>query len=312
MALVLSGSIDISGSMTATTIIVSAPGAAGMVSSSQQIQNYNVFAQTSSANIFYGNQTISGSVFITGSMGFGTNTPIGKVHILADGANGATDLQTAYDNSILRITPQNGSSMGLSVGYAGANLTYIQTCYSNGTASPLRINPFGGNIKTAGNLEFESGAGIDFSATANSGSSTTSELLNDYEEGTWTPIIGGSGGESGQSYTHQKGQYVKVGRMVLCTFDVALSTKGTITSAIQLKGFPYSRNTNSNFNYPRASIGWENSVGSYIQMQIELNSVGNGEIKANTAASTGLTGTIATADINNDFRLFGSISYITF
>ena len=41
MALVLSGSIDISGSMTATTIVVSAPGAGGMVSSSQQIQNYN-------------------------------------------------------------------------------------------------------------------------------------------------------------------------------------------------------------------------------------------------------------------------------
>jgi hypothetical protein len=37
MALVLSGSIDISGSMTATTIIVSSPGVAGMVSSSAQI-----------------------------------------------------------------------------------------------------------------------------------------------------------------------------------------------------------------------------------------------------------------------------------
>ena len=41
MALVLSGSIDISGSMTATTIIVSAPGAAGMVSSSNQLVELN-------------------------------------------------------------------------------------------------------------------------------------------------------------------------------------------------------------------------------------------------------------------------------
>jgi hypothetical protein len=93
MALELSGSINISGSMTATTIIVSAPGAAGMVSSSnqlvelntatgsligitngltaytaslkaaaiisssQQVQNYNLFAVTSSANTFYGTQT---------------------------------------------------------------------------------------------------------------------------------------------------------------------------------------------------------------------------------------------------------------
>jgi hypothetical protein len=41
MALVLSGSIDISGSMTATTIIVSAPGAPGMVSSSNQLVELN-------------------------------------------------------------------------------------------------------------------------------------------------------------------------------------------------------------------------------------------------------------------------------
>jgi len=62
MPLILSGSVDISGSMTATTIVVSAPGGGGMVSSSQQIQNYNLFAVTSSANTFYGNQTINGTL----------------------------------------------------------------------------------------------------------------------------------------------------------------------------------------------------------------------------------------------------------
>jgi hypothetical protein len=92
MPLILSGSVDISGSMTATTILVSAPGAAGMVSSSAQItelvplmaytasikaasivssstqiQNYNLFAQTSSANTFFGNQGISGSLNVIGN-----------------------------------------------------------------------------------------------------------------------------------------------------------------------------------------------------------------------------------------------------
>ena len=36
----------------------------GIVSSSQQIQNYNLFAVTSSANTFYGNQTISNGYVI--------------------------------------------------------------------------------------------------------------------------------------------------------------------------------------------------------------------------------------------------------
>jgi hypothetical protein len=73
MALVLSGSIDISGSMTATTIIVSAPEASGVVSSSQQIQNYFTFAKTGSANTFYGNQTITGSVRITNGLIIGAS-----------------------------------------------------------------------------------------------------------------------------------------------------------------------------------------------------------------------------------------------
>jgi len=94
MALVLSGSIDISGSMTATTIVVSSPGAAGMVSSSaqitelaplmaytaslkgaaivsssQQVQNYFTFARTGSVNTFFGNQGISGSLNVTSATG---------------------------------------------------------------------------------------------------------------------------------------------------------------------------------------------------------------------------------------------------
>ena len=86
MPLILSGSVNISGSMTATTILVSAPGAGGMVSSSQQIQNYNLFAVTSSANTFYGNQIISGTLSVNSS----ANEPI-----VINSAN-ATTLNTSY------------------------------------------------------------------------------------------------------------------------------------------------------------------------------------------------------------------------
>ena len=41
--------------------------AAAIVSSSQQIKDYYTFAQTSSANTFYGNQTIIGSLLVSGS-----------------------------------------------------------------------------------------------------------------------------------------------------------------------------------------------------------------------------------------------------
>ena len=47
-----------------------------------------------------------------------------------------------------------------------------------------------GNItSTAGNIIIASGQGIDFSATAGTG---TSELFDDYEEGDWSPVPFGS------------------------------------------------------------------------------------------------------------------------
>ena len=93
MALVLSGSIDISGSMTATTIIVSAPGAAGMVSSSAQItelaplmaytaslkgaievsgQNVNILG-TLTAQEIYTTYVTSSVLFQSGSTKFGNS-----------------------------------------------------------------------------------------------------------------------------------------------------------------------------------------------------------------------------------------------
>jgi hypothetical protein len=53
---------------------------AAIVSSSTQIQNYFLFAQTSSANTFYGNQTITGSLFVT-------STTVSDSTLLASGSN---------------------------------------------------------------------------------------------------------------------------------------------------------------------------------------------------------------------------------
>lgn len=65
---------------------------------------------------------------------------------------------------------------------------------------------------TTGNLIVASGQGVDFSATPGTG---TSELLDDYEEGTWTPEYTSSGGAfTSITYAYQSGYYVKIGRYV--------------------------------------------------------------------------------------------------
>ena len=77
------------------------------------------------------------------------------------------------------------------------------------------------------------------------GDTAASNALDDYEEGTFTPVIGGTS-ESGQSYTDQAGKYTKIGNMVFCHGFVALSTEGTISGFARLKGFPFTLSGGNN------------------------------------------------------------------
>jgi hypothetical protein len=94
---------------------------------------------------------------------------------------------------------------------------------------------------SAGNLVIGTdGKGIDFSATPGTG---TSELLNDYEEGVWTPGVSFGGGTTGITYTEQNGRYTKIGRQVTVTASVTLSSKGSSTGDAVLTGLPFTNGT---------------------------------------------------------------------
>lgn len=89
-----------------------------------------------------------------------------------------------------------------------------------------------GDIETTGDVIIAtSGKGIDFSATSGTG---TSELFDDYEEGTWTPT--NAGDSTGVIGANNVGFYVKVGRLVhvQCQFIVT-----TNFSANAIGGLPY-------------------------------------------------------------------------
>ena len=62
---------------------------------------------------------------------------------------------------------------------------------------------------------------------------TAANALDDYEEGTWTPSLGGN-----TTYTNQAGKYTKVGRFVHADFDFTVNALGT-GSASTLTGFPF-------------------------------------------------------------------------
>ena len=83
------------------------------------------------------------------------------------------------------------------------------------------------------------GQGIDFSADS-SAAGMTSELLDDYEEGTWTPTVGGDatyGATNGGTYT-------KIGRLVIAEGRIAITLIGT-GSTTALTGLPFTRAASS-------------------------------------------------------------------
>lgn len=88
---------------------------------------------------------------------------------------------------------------------------------------------------TTGNLIVASGQGIDFSATPGTG---TSELLADYEEGTYSPSVSASSGAIA-TLGAASGSYTKVGRVVHAFFDVSITLNGTGAGSILIANIPF-------------------------------------------------------------------------
>ena len=110
-----------------------------------------------------------------------------------------------------------------------------------------------GNISiTDGNLIMASGHGIDFSNTADSSGTMSSELFDDYEEGSFTPAYQTSNNDIGtitydNSFSpNPQGRYIKIGRLVYFTLRIetdAISSVGT--GFIDIIGLPFTHVNNA-------------------------------------------------------------------
>jgi hypothetical protein len=230
---------------------------AAIVSSSQQITNYYKFAETASANTFYGNQNISGSLTVNST-----------------GASGIS-INSSNDNPTLNFTQlaqANSSARNWRFvsNYEAWGTIDLQVSNDHTTlpSTLTRVSITGGgdvNLKT-GNLIFANGKGIDFSATANSGSTVTSEILDDYEVGTWTPTDGTG---AGLTFTTVFGRYVKIGKQVTVHFRVNYPSTADATAAI-IGGLPYV--VDSGNNYMGGVVHWTDASMVLTLMAIDTTS----------------------------------------
>ena len=135
----------------------------------------------------------------------------------------------------------------------GSNGQYLKTNGSGtlswGTVDTTTTSGTDNFTVADGNLVIgTAGHGIDFSATADadSGGETISnidEVLDDYDEGRWTPTLKYSGAANCTTNSYSpKGRYVKVGQLVFVSGYIALTAKGSDNGSgyLEIHGLPFS------------------------------------------------------------------------
>jgi len=162
----------------------------------------------------------------------------------ANYSNSSSNIGIVYCDSDLTtsIISIGGGSSGV---YDATEIRFITAATTTSTTGSQRmiLNSAGDVTVSTGNLIVgTAGKGIDFSADP-SAAGMTSELLDDYEEGGWTPAAAFSGGNGTLVYGYQLGYYTKIGQQVtlngLLQFD-----KGSASGNFLISGLPFTRNNN--------------------------------------------------------------------
>lgn len=168
----------------------------------------------------------------------------GTAYHIRDGASPLILNRKSSDGSITEFY-KNGATVGsigvtsgsLGVGqgdtgvgfFANDNIVFPSTAAGATRDNAIDLGYAGGRFKDA----YLSG-GVYLGGTG------SANKLDDYEEGTWTPILGGSTGTSGQSYSTQHGSYTKIGRVVHLQAYVVMASIGTSTGAYgQVQNLPF-------------------------------------------------------------------------
>jgi len=235
---------------------------------------------------------VSGGAALTGSTDntictvSGSNAIQGESNLTFDGTRlsvGGLDPTDYYcDKFVFKASDEDGITIASNAGTLNANENnYIMFASTNSGAGRydgyvryghqshsflVSVNNGGGSGKNFffesdgdfnigdGNLVVASGHGIDFSATSDGSGTKSSELFNDYEEGSWTPALANGG-----SATVYSCRYTKIGREVTIHAFAYYSSTPNDSNDFQINGLPFTvsndtSNTAGGFMYYGASL----------------------------------------------------------
>ena len=260
----------------------------GSVNSPQRYAKINIGRESSGetrAIDIWGSWSANENKSITFNHGANASNIVGQINCIHNGPSSSLRWGKLYhgaDSSTYTLTLDSTST-------TGADLTLVN-----------------------GNLKVASGHGIDFSATGDSaGNQGSSELLNDYEEGTWTPAFKAGNNSNSSPTTVSEAKYTRIGRMVhaVAYFTMSSYASGTTGGDTRIVGLPYINIG----DHGAANVHYWNSLKANVNFMSGTVQGGSYEIliRGTNSASTSTTN----LDFDNHFgpsdALIVSATYFT-
>jgi hypothetical protein len=185
--------------------------------------------------VLEGEHATDGEVDVTIGAGAASTTTVAGVlnvtgAVLQVGNNASIDSQILFD--------AQAGNWSIGVDQSDSGFFKVSESVDIGTEDRLCFEASGNvNVKTGNLVIGTSGKGIDFSATSD-GTTSTSEILDDYEEGNWNATL--SPQTSGSvSISNDGCQYVKIGQIVHVSGIVQVNSVSSPDGVLRMGGFPF-------------------------------------------------------------------------
>ena len=206
-----------------------------------------------------------GIVTAGGGLRIGTGGTVGPV---------STGIVTYFGN-VSGTVDASGHSTFTTIKTSGITTVSATTDSGSTTTGSLIISGGVGIAKSSylgNNVNFADGKGLDFTPIAAGGwgavagaATTTTNVLDCYEEGTWVPILYGTDTAGSFSASVNNGWYTRVGRLVCASFYIQGGALSSSSGNWLVKGFPF--NWNSGI-----------SEGGYVWYQGTIGAVSSDEL----------------------------------
>ena len=212
-----------------------------------------------------------------------------------------SDLQIYHDgsNSYIKNTLANGDLI-----LDSAQNFYIK---HSGETQIQAVNDGAVNLYHNGAVKLATAStGVNVTGGIGLGGTGTANILDDYEEGTWTPVVENGWGILNPTYSTNVGYYTKIGNLVHITFKIVLNGGSTNGNPLLINVIPFASNqpvSNSGV-YQTLEGFFTNASGNAENVFFKVGNINNTRVQSHRRTATGntpFTGTDAGTAFNCTF-----------